>query len=123
MSTPKQNYFFVLIEYYLLGIVTLLLLFSCIHGKNNITLFNHLIFTEFHVRIFLLFLTISFMFYFILYASIFNKAEYPLDFFFSLLNLLIFLPILFCVNNFFTFLFVLELISCFLFYMLSASKI
>jgi len=123
VNTPKQNYFFVLVEYYLLGTVTLFLMFFCIHGKNNISLFNHFVFTEFHVRIFLFFLTISFMFYFILYASIFDKVEYPLDFFFSLLNLLIFLPILFCVNNFFTFLFVLELISCFLFYMLSASKI
>jgi len=123
VDTPKQNYFFVLVEYYLMMVLILFFFFFFLHGRNSLVLSNHFIFTEFHIKIFLFFLLVAFSFYFVLRAVIFNKSEYPIDFFFSLLNLILFLPLLFCINNFFTFLFVLELISCFLFYKLAASKL
>lgn len=112
-----------LIEYYLVGVVFLFLFFFLLRGRNNLFLFNHFLFTEFHVKVFLFFLVVAFSFYFVLYATTSSKSEYPVDFFFSLLNLVLLLPFLFCTNNLFTFLFVLEVISCFLFYMLSASKL
>jgi|LakMenE18May11ns_1017448.scaffolds.fasta_scaffold9957546_2 NADH:ubiquinone oxidoreductase subunit 2 (subunit N) len=123
VNTPKQNYFFILVECYLVGAFFLFLFFWLLRGRNSSLLFNHFIFTEFHIRVFLFFLVTSFSFYFILRATGLSKTDYPIDFFFSLLNMVIFLPLLFCVNNFFTFLFLLELISCFSFYKLVASKI
>ena len=123
VNTPKQNYFFVLVECYLVGTFFLFLFFWLLRGRNSSLLFNHFVFTEFHIRVFLFFLVMSFSFYFILRVTGFSKTDYPIDFFFSLLNMVVFLPLLFCVNNFFTFLFLLELVSCFSFYKLVASKI
>ena len=95
-----------------------------LRGKNFTLWFNHFNLTNFTVYMFLLFNIIGIVLFFLLNTFTNKNNIYQnIDYLFSINNLVIFLPILFCVNTLFTFLFTLELISVVLLYKLVSSKI
>ena len=66
---------------------------------------------------------ITFYLVYILYNIFFQKVNFYKDYFFSLINLIFAFPYLFLVNNFFSFIFVLEYINTLIFYKLISSKL
>jgi hypothetical protein len=52
-----------------------------------------------------------------------NNLPQSIDFFFCLVNLSCIMPLLFCANTFFTFLFIVEVVSILLFYKFVVSKV
>ena len=65
----------------------------------------------------------SFILVYFLRSNSSNKINYNNDFFFSILNISNFLPLIFFSNNMFSFIFLLELNSCLVFYKLIVSKL
>jgi hypothetical protein len=92
--------------------------------SESLTFFwNHLNLNNFKMWV-IFFLIIVNLFVFI-FLKIVTRSNVPhsIDFFFVIANLGAFLPILFCVNSLYTFLFLIEVISSLLFYKFTVSKI
>ena len=95
-----------------------------LHGKNDLFWFSHFNVNNFTLNLFYSFFFIGFALFFLLRCTV-KKTNLTksIDYIFSINNLIILLPYLFCVNTIFTFLFVIELISAILLYKLISSKI
>lgn len=52
-----------------------------------------------------------------------NNNNYSIDYTFSLINITLFIPLIFLSNSLFTFFFLIELVSCSIFYKFIVSKI
>lgn len=100
-------------------------LFICIFfikGSSNLLWWNHLYLNNFNLYIILMVVFVSlFLFYSIKSISNNNNVNNS-DYYFSLINLCIFIPIMFLSNSFYNFLFVLEVVSMLIFYKFSVSK-
>lgn len=95
-----------------------------IHGKNDLLWFSHFNLNNFSLNLFHLFFFIGFILFYLLKSTV-KKTNLTkcIDYIFSINNLIILFPYLFCVNTIFTFLFIIELISAILLYKLISSKI
>lgn len=99
--------------------ITLLLLF----GKDSTCFFNHLLINNFSLKIVCGFIFLGLILSQQFKMLLLNKLRISYEYLFILMNLIILLPYLFCVNTFFIFIFLLELVSCFIFYKLISSKL
>ena len=104
--------------------VIFFLLFSlfCLFGKDTLCLNNHLNITNHIIKIIWLFTVLNYIFGGQLKNLIINNLKITNDYIFILLNTTLLLPYLFCCNTLFIFIYLLELISCLLFYKLISSK-
>lgn len=103
------------------------LYFICVYtifGNNNVIFFEHFSINNFTITTVYLFLIMGFLIY-VLIKNLIIKTDTikSYDYVFSIINIIIYLPILFFVNNILIFLFFLEFISLILFYKLVSSKI
>ena len=118
----KQNFFvFININiYFLVHIITYLFILK---GSCMNFFWNHLLLNNF--LLYLMFSTylINFILFLIVKQLAYTNVSYSYDYFFSLINLSIFLPLLFLSNGVFSFFFLLELNSCIIFYKLVVSKL
>lgn len=88
----------------------------------NLFWFNHLRVSNFSLNIIVVIILIAF---FLLYLTKFLKnsnINYNIDYFSAIVNIIIFVPIIFLTNNMYSFLFVLELISLLILYKFSVSR-
>lgn len=88
----------------------------------NLFWFNHLKINNFLLYIINIILTISFFVIFLLKFIKNTNVNYSLDYFSSLFNLIIFIPIIFISNTVYTFLFILEINSLLILYKFSVSR-
>ena len=124
VNVLKLNSNTLFVEYYYYLIFFSVFSLYTLRGKNGIMWFNHLNFSNFTLNLLFLFLLLSACLYFLVKNTTRNhNLVKSLDYLFSINNLIILLPYIFFVNTVFTFLFLLELISVFLFYKLVSSKI
>ena len=84
---------------------------------------SHLYVNNFKFWLFFFLVVINISVFIFLKIIMKSNVPHSIDFFFVIANLGVFLPILFCVNSLYTFLFVLEVISSLLFYKFTVSKI
>lgn len=113
--------FFIKINLFLM--LFFILFFVTFRGEIDYFWWNHFKFSNFTFDIIILLLLVNFLFVFILGIIKYNFNIGKFDYFFALLNLANFLPLMFLVNTFFTFFFVLEVNSCLIFYKFVVSKI
>lgn len=88
----------------------------------NLFWFNHLKINNFLLYIIYIILTISLFVIFLLKFIKNTNVNYSLDYFSSLFNLIIFIPIIFISNTVYTFLFILEINSLLILYKFSVSR-
>lgn len=84
--------------------------------------FNHLKISNFCLNIILLIIFLFFFFFKILSFINNNNINFNMDYFSSLSNLFIFIPLIFLSNTMYTFIFLLELISLTILYKFSVSR-
>ena len=119
----KKLKYGVLIKWNLLALV---FFFGCglaIKSDSLNFFWNHFVFTNFRFWFFIALLLINFLGFFFFKIIAKNNLPHSVDFFFALINLASFMPIIFSCNTFFTFLFVIELVSVLLFYKFVVSKV
>ena len=104
------------IVFYLL--ISLFILF----GKDILCLNNHIILTNQIVKIIWLFMLLNFFLGSQLKNLYISNFKVTYEYIFILLHITILLPYLFCCNTLFVFIYLLEFISCLLFYKLISSK-
>jgi len=118
----KQHFFiFLNINFYFLFYIVIF--FYTLRGYNVNFLWNHLYISNFSLYLVFSTYIINMFLYLLIKQITYNNVNYSYDYFFSLINLSIFLPILFFSNNVFSFFFLLELNSCLIFYKLTVSKL
>lgn len=92
-------------------------------GINNAIWWQHFKISNFNLSIIFILIIIN-LFFIIISKNLSNIQNFvKLDYFFALLNLSNFLPLIFLANTLFTFLFVLEFTSVLIFYKFVVSKI
>ena len=123
INTIKQRYTNVFLYFYKNVIMILLFLFFLLRGKNLLILQNHIYLNNFNLSYFYIFYFFVFFITNFKLTLVFSKIFLNKDYIFSIINLTLLLPLLFFVNTLFTFIFLFELISCFLFYNLLSSKL
>lgn len=84
---------------------------------------NHLTFNNFKFWCFFFFIFMNLILFWYFKIITRNNLPQSIDFFFVLINLSIFAPLIFASNTFYTLFFIMEVISCFLFYKFAVSKI
>jgi hypothetical protein len=123
-TTPfkKLNYV-VFLKWNLINLWMLSLSIFIIKSDSINFFWNHLTFNNFKFWCFFIFIFINSLLFF--YFKIITKNNIPqsIDFFFALVNLSVFTPLIFASNTFYTLFFIMEVISCFLFYKFAVSKI
>lgn len=83
---------------------------------------NHFKFNNFSLGVIFLVLLFNYIYLYVLDSTQFNSESYKYDFFFSLLNLSLFLVIIFLSNTLFSFFFILEVCSVIVFFKFLMSK-
>lgn len=109
-----------------LGLVFFILYFIFLSSflTESLSFFwNHLKFDNFKIWFFYSLFFINMVGFFFLKTVFKNKIPQSIDFFFSIINLVCIIPLLFISNTFFTFFFLIELISILIFYKFIVSKI
>lgn len=123
-TTPfkKLNYI-VFIKWNLINLWMLTLVIFLMRSDSVNFFWNHLTFNNFKFWCFFIFILISSLLF--NYFRIITKNNLPqsIDFFFVLVNLSVISPLIFSSNTFYTLFFIMEVISCFLFYKFAVSKI
>lgn len=124
ISVVKQNPNCGLAGFYLIVfLLNITFVFLSKFEQNNV-MFNHFYINNFAVSVLNSFLLVGFIFYVLIYCVVRRKNFFKnIDYLFSIINLMLVMPYLFFVNTTFTFLFVLEFVSCLLFYNIISSKI
>ncbi len=93
-----------------------------LRGYVDSVWWNHFKLTNLAFGLILVLLFFNFFFIYVVKSSSFNSGVYKGDYFFALINLSNFLPLIFLANTLFTFLFILEVNSCVVFYKFVVSK-
>lgn len=83
---------------------------------------NHFKLSNLAFGLIIVLLAVNYLYLYIVKANSLNSGTYKFDYFFALINLSNFLPLIFLANTLFTFLFVLEVNSCVVFYKFVVSK-
>jgi len=103
-----------LLNIYLVGLNILSLVF--LKGYATGVWWNHFSLTNLSLNLIVMFYIINIIYLIVSISLLIKKNLYKLDYFFSLVNLSIFLPTILLVNNLFTFFFFLELNAAIVFY-------
>ena len=119
----KKLHFFFPLKFGITLFIFLLLYFILIRGYSNVFWWNHLSITNFNCYLLLYFVIFNIIVLGFIYFLSPSSINYSTDYFFAILNLSLFLPLIFTSNNLFTFFFFLEVNSCIIFYKFVSSKI
>ena len=119
----KKQHFKIFLNINFFILFNLFLFFFFLRGENINFWWNHLIIQNFNLNLIFILFFINLILLFIVNVVSFNKIQYSNDYFFALINLTITLPLIFLVNNIFSFIFILELITSIIFYKLVVSKL
>ncbi len=123
LNILKKQHFKVYININIFIIFNLIFMLFILRGENMTFWWNHLLIQNFNLFLLFLLFLINLGLIFIVNSISFNKINYSTDYFFSLLNLTLLLPLLFLSNNIFSFIFILELNTCIIFYKLVVSTL
>jgi hypothetical protein len=118
----KNINFNVILKLNFLLLFTYILNFFLFKSFNLVNWWNHFKFNNFSINIVLIILFLNVLYLFILNSTQFNIESYKYDFFFALLNLSIFLVLIFFTNTLFSFFFLLEVNSVIVFFKFLMSK-
>ena len=123
INNSYKQHFYIYVNINIFFLFYIVIFFYLIRGYNINFFWNHLLITNF--SLYLIFSTyfINFVLLLITKQIYYSNVNYSYDYFFSILNLSIFLPLLFLSNDIFSFFFLLELNSCLIFYKLVVSKL
>lgn len=119
----KKQHFKIFININFFVLLNLLMFLYILKGENFNFWWNHLIIQNFNLYLIYTIYFINLTMLFILSSISYNKINYSNDYFFSLINLSILLPLIFLSNNIFSFIFILELTTNIIFYKLVVSKL
>ena len=101
----------------------IIVFFLILRGSNMNFFWNHLLLSNFSLYLIFTTYLINLLLFAIVKQLSYSNISYSYDYFFSIINLSIFLPLLFLSNDVFSFFFLLELNSCIIFYKLVVSKL
>lgn len=121
-SVIRYQYNFYFNRYSCVIIFYLIISFFLERGSEGFFFFQHCYFSNTNSYLVLLSLFFLIYMYSVLHNTPTNNKIVNNDYFFSLLNISIVMPILFYTNTFYSFFFVLELISILIFYKFVVSK-
>lgn len=110
--------------YYRLFLVNYILMYFTLYfykGEESIFFFNSFLINNFIHNLIFSIMTINILFLVSLYF-IFKINNYNINLTFILFNIIVTIPLIFITNTMLTFIFILELISCLLFYQFISSK-
>lgn len=110
-----NNWFFINFTYLFIYI------FSIKIDFNNFW-FNHLKINNFTLNIIIIIFFLSFFFLYLINFLKNSNINYNIDYFSSIINLIVFVPMIFFSNTMYTFLFILEIISLIILYKFSVSR-
>ena len=99
-----------------------LIYFYTIRGESTLFWNSHFKLSNFLIFILILLLLLNFFFLKVTESTYFSTYSYKPEYFFALINLSLFLPIIFLSNTLFTFLFILEVNSSLIFYKFIVSR-
>jgi len=100
------------------------ILYLCLyHGYSSTFWWSHFKINNYLLYLFLIVHIFSTYFLYLTDKHIKISNNYSIDYVFSLINITLFIPVIFLANTMFTFFFVIELVSCSIFYKFVVSKI
>lgn len=117
----KVHYIFML-NWITYNFIYFFIFFYFIKTDFNVFWFNHLKFNNFNLNVILIILIFSLIILILIKTIKNSNVNYNIDYFFSIVNLICFVPLIFLTNTIITFLFVLELISLIILYKFSVSR-
>ena len=123
INNAYKQHFYIYININIFFIFYIFLFFYILRGQSINFFWNHLLLSNFVLYLMFCTFLINFILLIITKQITYSNVNYSYDYFFSLVNLSIFLPLLFLSNNIFSFFFLLELNSCLIFYKLVVSKL
>lgn len=118
----KQNPTFILKFSILINILLLIFLYSY-NGYANSFWWSHFKINNYTMYLYSLTVLFSTYFLYISEKHIKVNNNYSIDYIFALLNIILFIPYIYLSNTLFTFFFIIELVSCSIFYKFVVSKI
>jgi len=118
----KQNPSFIVRINILFNLMFVLYLYLY-HGYASTFWWSHFKINNYLLYLFLIVLVFSTYFLYLTDKHIKINNNYSIDYIFSLINITLFIPVIFLANTMFTFFFVIELVSCSIFYKFVVSKI
>ena len=119
----KKQHFKIYVNINFFILFNLIFYIYTLKGENLNFWWNHLSIQNFNIYLIYLIFFINLFMLIIISTISFSKINYSNDYFFSLLNLTLILPLIFLSNNIFSFIFFLELSSNVIFYKLIVSKL
>lgn len=103
---------------------TLILFFIfTLRGYNDFFFFGNLLCNNTILGFFFITVLVSFFFSFFFKIIVSNRFYYSITYFFTILFIMLFLPIIFLANTLFTFVFLMEMISSLMFLKLITSRV
>ncbi len=97
-------------------LILMLFFIFIIKGFSDTLWWSNLKLSNFNISLIFVLIIINITFLYLLTSLKFSNEVYKVDFFFSLINLSCFLPLIFLTNNLLVFFFFLEVCSCILFF-------
>lgn len=118
----KKTHYLLIINWFSVNFFILFIFFYFIKIDFNVFWFNHLKINNFIINLILIIFLLSFIFINTVKFLKNSNVNYNLDYFFSLINLICFITLMFLSNNVYSFLFFLEINSLLILYKFSVSR-
>lgn len=118
----KQNPSFMIRLNILFNFMMFLYLYT-FNGFSNTFWWSHFKINNYSLYMYVLIILFNNYFLYVSDKHIKNNNNYSIDYTFSLINITLFIPLIFLSNSLFTFFFLIELVSCSIFYKFIVSKI
>lgn len=119
----KKQHFKIYININFFVLLNLIFFLYILKGENFYFWWNHLSIKNFNLYLIYTIQLINLIMLVIISVINLSKINYSNDYFFSLINITILLPLIFLSNNIFSFIFILELVTSIIFYKLVVSKL
>ena len=123
INNSNRQHFFIYLNINIYFLLYVFILLYAIKGYNLTFFWNHLLLNNFTVYLMYTTYFINFILLLLIKQINYSNINYSYDYFFSLINLSVLLPLIFLSNDIFSFFFLLELNSCIIFYKLVVSKL
>jgi hypothetical protein len=118
----KQNPSFIIRLNLLFNSLMIIYLFT-FNGYSSTFWWSHFKLNNYSLYLYLIVILFNNYFLYITEKHIKILNNYSIDYFFSIINITLFIPMIFLSNTLFTFFFLIELVSCAIFYKFIVSKI
>lgn len=118
----KQNPSFMIKLNILFNLLMVLYLFTFFGYSSNFW-WSHFKINNYLLYMYLIVILFNTYFLYIADKHVKNNNNYSIDYIFSIINITLFIPLIFLSNTLFTFFFLIELVSCSIFYKFIVSKL